>query len=210
MRHAPADLQLFRVTQLPDQPSRPGGRPAPPGRIEAFCAIRLFRVLAAPAPGLPDIEDERIVNPFIAKPRDRDIGILSLEVSAGPGSKKLGRGRVISHKQVDTRTTRNCCSTACPQLFDGSKPSKPASRSVPADLQLFRVTQLPDQPSAPVTDWRALAEPEHLRDPLLQCSTAPATSPSPCVARLKCQHGVEWLLAGGRPATDDELGGDHA
>ena len=118
MRHAPTDLQSFRVTQLPNQSS------APVADWRALAEPEHLRDpplqgSAAPAPGLSDIEDECIVNPFVAKPRDRDIGIPSLEMSAGPGSKELGRGGVISHKQVDPRTPRNCRSTSCPQLFDG-------------------------------------------------------------------------------------------
>ena len=120
MQRAPADLQSFRVTQLPDQSS------APVADWRALAESEHLRDpplqgSAALAPGLPDIDDECIVNPFIAKPRDRDIGMLSLEMSAGPGSKELGRREVLSHKQVDARTPRNCRSTSCPQLFDGFK-----------------------------------------------------------------------------------------
>ena len=118
MQRAPADLQSFRVTQLPDQPSAPVTDWRPLAKSEHLPDPPLQRS-AASAPGLPDIDDECIVNPFIAKPRDRDIGIPSLEMSAGPGSKELGRGRVISHKQVDPRAPRNRRSTTCAKLSDG-------------------------------------------------------------------------------------------
>lgn len=120
VQRASTDLQSFRVTQLPDQPSAPVTDRRPLAKSEHLRDPPLQRS-AAPAPGLPDIDDECIVNPLIVKPRDRDIGILSLEMSAGPRSKELGRGGVISHKQVDPRTPRNCRSTSCAKLSDGFK-----------------------------------------------------------------------------------------
>ena len=86
VQRAPTDLQSFCVTQLPGQHSAPVTDWCPLAKSEHLRDLPLQRS-AAPTPGLRDIDDECIVNPLIVKPRDRDIGILSLEMSAGPGGK---------------------------------------------------------------------------------------------------------------------------